>query len=148
MPEFLTIIERAINPISRLKAAVSALADALDRLVRKKKAADEIKAGGGNIKLPDQFTGEGRILTNVPLSGRALGGPVMSGTPYIVGEIGPELFVPNQSGTIVPNSRLSGGATYNITVQAGVGDPVRIGEEVVNAIKRYERASGKVFASA
>lgn len=148
MPEFLTIIERAINPISRLKAAVSALADALDRLVRKKKEADEIKAGGGNIKLPDQFTGEGRILTNVPLSGRALGGPVMSGTPYIVGEIGPELFVPNQSGTIVPNSRLGGGATYNITVQAGVGDPVRIGEEVVNAIKRYERASGPVFASA
>lgn len=148
MPEFLTIIERAINPISRLKDAVSALADALDRLVRKKKAADEIKAGGGNIKLPDQFTGEGRILTNVPLSGRALGGPVMSGTPYIVGEIGPELFVPNQSGTIVPNSRLGGGATYNITVQAGVGDPVRIGEEVVNAIKRYERASGPVFASA
>jgi len=41
-----------------------------------------------------------------------------------------------------------GGPTYQINVQAGVGDPVRIGEEVVTAIKRYERVSGPVFASA
>ena len=41
-----------------------------------------------------------------------------------------------------------GGATYNITVQTGVGDPVRIGEEVVSAIRRFERASGPVFARA
>jgi hypothetical protein len=40
------------------------------------------------------------------------------------------------------------GTTVNISVQAGVGDPVSIGREVVSAIKRYERASGKVFASA
>lgn len=41
------------------------------------------------------------------------------------------------------------GSTYNITVNAGMGsDPVRVGEYVVSAIKRYERASGKVFASA
>ena len=32
---------------------------------------------------------------------RAEGGPVDSATPYIVGERGPELYVPNRSGTIV-----------------------------------------------
>ena len=41
-----------------------------------------------------------------------------------------------------------GGAYYNITIQTGVGDPVRIGEEIVTAVKRYERVSGPVFASA
>jgi hypothetical protein len=84
---------------------------------------------------------------SVGLEGRGMGGPVMNGTPYIVGELGPELFVPDRSGSIVPNGEF-GGSTYNITVQAGVGDPVRIGEEVVTAIKRYERVSGPVFASA
>jgi hypothetical protein len=34
--------------------------------------------------------------------GRASGGPVDAGTPYLVGEQGPELFVPQASGAIVP----------------------------------------------
>jgi DNA phosphorothioation-dependent restriction protein DptG len=38
---------------------------------------------------------------------RALGGPVSRNEPYIVGEVGPELFVPNNNGTIVPNNDLS-----------------------------------------
>lgn len=40
---------------------------------------------------------------------RADGGPVMAGQPYIVGERGPELMVPNSSGTVVPNHALGGG---------------------------------------
>lgn len=44
---------------------------------------------------------------------RAFGGPVMGNTPYLVGERGAELFVPNTSGAIVPNDKLGGG---NITV--------------------------------
>jgi hypothetical protein len=34
--------------------------------------------------------------------GKAVGGPVAGGTPYMVGEKGPELFVPGSSGTIIP----------------------------------------------
>lgn len=45
------------------------------------------------------------------LPGRAAGGPVSSNTPYMVGEAGPELFIPNTSGNIVPNSKLGGGTT-------------------------------------
>ena len=37
---------------------------------------------------------------------RAEGGPVIEGRPYIVGEEGEELFVPNESGEIVPNDEL------------------------------------------
>jgi phage-related minor tail protein len=35
------------------------------------------------------------------------GGPAMANQPYIVGERGPELFVPNLTGTVVPNNKLS-----------------------------------------
>lgn len=46
---------------------------------------------------------------------RADGGPVMGSTPYLVGERGAELFVPNTSGAIVPNHKLGGGAvTINL----------------------------------
>lgn len=41
-------------------------------------------------------------------SGRALGGPVMGGKPYIVGESGPEMFVPGTTGSIVRNDQLGG----------------------------------------
>ena len=37
---------------------------------------------------------------------RANGGPISSGTPYLVGEQGPEIFMPSGSGTIIPNDQL------------------------------------------
>ena len=74
--------------------------------------------------------------------GRALGGPVSSGRPYIVGEVGPELFVPSSSGSIKPNSAL-GGSTINLTVNAGMGaDGVAVGEQIVSALRQYQRRNG------
>ena len=43
------------------------------------------------------------------LEGRATGGPVSANTPYVVGEKGPELFVPRNSGGIIPNHYGIGG---------------------------------------
>ena len=54
-------------------------------------------------------------IGSFPLAGKAAGGPVMGGTPYIVGEKGPELFMPGRSGTIIPNDALGGGTT-NVVV--------------------------------
>ena len=47
-------------------------------------------------------------------SGRALGGPVMGGKSYIVGESGPELFTPSQTGSITRNGDLGKGGETNI----------------------------------
>lgn len=96
--------------------------------------------------------------------GRALGGPVQARQAYIVGERGPELFVSNQAGNIIPNNRLDsinrggmmtgGGGTggnvvINMTVTAGMGaDGAEVGRQVVEAIRKYERRSGPVFVSA
>lgn len=48
---------------------------------------------------------------------RALGGNINAGSPYLVGERGAELVIPNHSGTVIPNNQLSnvlgGGTTVN-----------------------------------
>ena len=55
---------------------------------------------------------------DIPIDGtRASGGPVKGGGNYIVGEKGPELFVPGSSGNIVPNHAM-GGANIVVNVDA------------------------------
>jgi TP901 family phage tail tape measure protein len=51
----------------------------------------------------------GRLQVETVAEARAMGGPVNSGKPYLVGEKGPELFVPRNNGGIIPNYRLGGG---------------------------------------
>ncbi len=89
------------------------------------------------------FTGGGMI--NIP--GLAVGGPASAGRPYIGGERGPELVVPGSHGSGVPNNAM-GGNTYQITVQAGVGDPRAIGQQIVEYVKKFEQANGPVFRAA
>ncbi len=43
----------------------------------------------------------------IPLPGLAEGGPAEKGKPYMVGEKGPELFVPKSAGTVIPNDKLA-----------------------------------------
>ena len=52
-----------------------------------------------------------------PITGKANGGSVGSGRPYLVGERGPELFVPGAQGNIVPNNAM-GGASIVVNVDA------------------------------
>lgn len=58
-------------------------------------------------------------------SGRALGGPVMGGKSYVVGESGPELFTPSTTGSITRNSDIGGGTpvvvNFNITANDTTG---------------------------
>ena len=48
-------------------------------------------------------TAVGSVFKDLGLTRRASGGPVTGGTPYIVGEKGPELMIPSSSGRIIPN---------------------------------------------
>jgi hypothetical protein len=73
----------------------------------------------------------------------AAGGIVTGPTLALIGEAGPEAVVP------LSGRNAGMGTTYNLTVNAGMGaDGAVIGREIVDAIKRYERVSGPVFASA
>jgi len=70
---------------------------------------------GGLFKGSGGGGGLGSVASNIaqyaPLEGLALGGPVSAGTPYMVGERGPELFMPSRGGSIIPNNALGGGGT-------------------------------------
>ena len=69
--------------------------------------------------------------------GRASGGSVMSGTSYLVGERGAELFTPSSNGTITPNSALGGGNTYNITVN-GALDGESVSRQIIDLLNRSQ----------
>jgi phage-related protein len=69
--------------------------------------------------------------------GRASGGSVMSGTSYLVGERGAELFTPSSNGTITPNSALGGGNTYNITVN-GALDGESVSRQIIELLNRSQ----------
>ena len=58
----------------------------------------------------------GGLLSSI-FGEKALGGSVSSGRPYMVGERGPELFVPGAQGNIVPNNAM-GGANVTVNVDA------------------------------
>lgn len=60
--------------------------------------------GSGTVDI----AGEGTMSIGQYFGGaRAAGGPVDGNTPYLVGEQGPEMFVPRSAGTIVPNNQLA-----------------------------------------
>ena len=62
-------------------------------------------------------------IANQQYPGRAGGGSVQKGQPYIVGEAGKEMFVPNQNGTIVSNSDMGGRAVnVNFNIEANDAD--------------------------
>jgi hypothetical protein len=70
---------------------------------------------------------------------RAAGGPVIGGSAYLVGERGPELFVPRSSGAIVPN-----GAAVSVTVAPTIyidsrTDRAQIAVAVDQAMRMSER---------
>ncbi|MEK9917977.1 MAG: phage tail tape measure C-terminal domain-containing protein [Pelagibacteraceae bacterium] len=75
---------------------------------------------------------------------KADGGPVMGSTPYIVGERGPELFVPGTSGRIVPNNAMSsvqgGGQTtiVNQTIQIETGVSQTVRAEILNLLPQIK----------
>lgn len=86
------------------------------------------------------FSAEGTVGVGF----RARGGPVMAGRPYIVGEEGPELIVPQGSGHVMTAGQtagMMGGSTFNVNVHMPPGAD---GDSVVSALRRWERANGPV----
>jgi len=100
-----TVITQLDNAAARafnLKEAIEALPSVKEITVRiNQEGSAEVTWGGS-----------GPALTE-----RAAGGPVYAGRPYMVGEGGPELFVPRQTGDIVNHQR-----TQQITRTLNMGD--------------------------
>ena len=99
----------------------------------------------------------GGLLDSVFGGGKAHGGPVVSNKAYLVGEEGPELFVPPASGRIVANGRFGGGGggpdkgaiqvTNNITIDARGADAAQL-RRVELAIQHLAKASPSIAVAA
>ena len=65
------------------------------------------RAQAGETEVPD-LGGLFSIFAGALIRGnvRAKGGPVKKGEPYVVGEKGPELIVPSESGNVIPNDEV------------------------------------------
>ena len=65
-----------------------------------------VSADGGaaaTLGMPSLVGLSALMSTVLGLPGRATGGPVSPGQPYLVGENGPEMFVPTSAGAVAPN---------------------------------------------
>ena len=89
--------------------------------------------------------------TNAALGGKAIGGSVQAGKPYMVGERGQEMFVPNQSGSIVPNNKLGssgGGVVVNQTINVTTGIQSTVRAEIVQLMPQIAQAAKGAVADA
>ena len=89
---------------------------------------------------------------------RQAGGPLSAGQAAIVGEGGPELFVPRAAGQVVPNHALGGSVTVNQTINLSTGLQATVRAEVMGMLPQIAattksavlsaRVRGGAFASA
>jgi hypothetical protein len=143
------IPEEKITEIMAQDNAALILADHLRRLgaiprevtTRLRVTGQTVTRGGDGI---------GARATNLVSVAGATGGIVTRPTMALIGEAGPEAVVPlntTPGSSPLPGGGL-GGATFNITVNAGMGaDGARIGNTLIEVIKQYERHNGAGWRS-
>lgn len=143
IPEFSGPFVFALNAVATL---VATLITGFSQLVGfMSKAYDQAKRVVDLIdNNKDIFAAQSGLIPFVigKLAGRASGGPVTSGSSYIVGERGPELFTPNSSGMITPNNRLGGGTTINLNVTGAI-DPEGTARTIIDVLNNsFYRGTG------
>lgn len=80
------------------------------------------------------INGLGSLVSSVlGLPGRATGGPVSAGRGYVVGERGPELFVPSSGGRI---EQLGSGGSRNVSVAITIQTPAPSDPQVLRQSSR------------
>ena len=128
-------LEDLIERTNRLKDALNAVSGEISTQMFNLESARGALSGLQNV---------GQVGSTVigqrptPEMALATGGIVTAPTIARLGEYGPEAVIPLTGG----NARGGFGSTYNIVVNAGVGDPGSIGQKVVETIKAYERRNG------
>lgn len=154
---------------NRALSRVSGMMNFLDRWLGILKISGSLKgfgdtlASGGNFMVGGFSSFMGGLKSLIP--GLADGGPTEAKMPYVVGERGPELFVPKVDGTIIPNHELknspfreNGGGVkaggYGLDKQSSpeewakamlkaLGAPIK--EDSIDALKTWARFEGGHF---
>ena len=127
------LINGTMNASNAFKSMANSIINDLIRIAVQKSITGPIAAS-----LDTLFSG----------GGKAIGGSVQAGKPYMVGERGAEMFVPNQSGSIIPSNQLSGGGgtvvNQVINVTTGVQQTVRA--EIMTLMPQIANAAKSAVA--
>jgi len=94
-------------------------------------AAGKIVTGGGVLGILAQAFGG--------LAGLQGGGPVMTGRPYLVGEAGPELFVPEVAGSVISHTKIGGATVNNVTNIDARGADAAVEHRIMRALAKMQR---------
>ncbi len=113
-------------------------------------ASHALNSGFGSLFGGSQDGGLGSLIGQslgalLGLPGRATGGPVSPGRGYVVGERGPEIFVPTASGRVESNESITGGGGRDVRVAIQLATPrgmaaptamQRSSRQVASAVRR------------
>ncbi len=116
------------------KLALGVLGEIAGAAVRSGLQSLGIGGGGGLASIGTSLVGS---LFGLP--GRATGGPVSPGRAFVVGERGPELFVPTSSGSVAPIAPAGHNVNVAITINASAGESApllsRSARQVARAVR-------------
>jgi hypothetical protein len=146
-------ITGAANFADAIKSMAKSVVDSLIKMLIQKYIVD---AAFGFIT--KSIAGFGQSTSNIaghadfvgPMQPKALGGPVQGKSPYLVGERGPELFIPNSSGNIIPNNQMGGGAgvVVNQTINVTTGIQSTVRAEIAGLMPQIAQAAKGAVADA
>ena len=140
-------LDAMIQAIGRGENAFKAFGEGVKGIllqVMQKLAATAILAGVLAALFPTGIGGSqgfGAIFGKL-LGFKANGGPVSGNNPYVVGERGPELFVPSVSGQIIPNHSV--GSFMGRGSSSGGSGSVLRGQDIILAYARTQRSQLRV----
>lgn len=124
--------------VSFADMASSILRDLVRIQIQKAITDPLVKAGTSYL---DTWLGTGKVA-----GARAMGGPVTGGQSYLVGENGPEIFVPNSSGQIDNDPSGGGGVTVHQTINLSAGVSQTVRAEVIGMMPRIMEATKAAVA--
>lgn len=133
-----TVLGKAFEVFGKILAGIiTAFANLVNFLDKSVKLIKELV---NLIKSNPLLQGLGDVIGKIFGGGRATGGSVTPSNSYLVGERGPELFVPNSAGRIIPNNSL-GGNTININVSGAI-DPIATARAIAQVLGREATTNG------
>ena len=140
----LVLVKKALDSVKMASAAVNDAASAAANLAPEaqirtlQKQATAARAMGDTAKAT-QIANAIAALSG----GRASGGEVYPGSAYMVGESGPEMFVPQGRGKIVPNNQISNSSNINVTFNGiFTGNQQEFRKLAIDVFKAYDDAKG------